>query len=145
MRLILISILAALALSACTPLCKSPGEPQPDGAAPAGDIVQGTVRSIGEVVPMEELEPHTRYEDPLEEERRQIVVKLDDGSEVVIVYSGPREGEPGERGRGAGRVLPPVPCCPPPRRRGARTPPPAPPPPHWLHVRNRRRPPGRSP
>ena len=99
MRLILISILAALALSACTPLCKSPGAHQAEARAAAGDIVQGTVRSIGEVVPMEELEPHTRYEDPLEEERRQIVVKLDDGSEVVIVYSGPREVEPGERVR----------------------------------------------
>lgn len=70
-----------------------------EARAAAGDIVQGTVRSIGEVVPVEADEAHTRYEDPLEEPRLHVVVALDDGSEVTLLYAGPRDIERGQRVR----------------------------------------------
>jgi len=99
MKKIFVAMLAVLALGSCSPLCKSSEEHRAEARAVAGDIVKGTVRSIGEVVPIEESEPPAHEEDPLQEERRQIVVRLDDGSEVTIVYAGPRELAPGERVR----------------------------------------------
>ena len=89
----------ALLVGSCTPLCMSSDETRAEARAAAGDIVQGTVRSIGEVVPVEADEAHTRYEDPLEEPRLHVVVALDDGSEVTLLYAGPRDIERGQRVR----------------------------------------------
>lgn len=73
-----------------------------EARAAAGDIVQGTVRSVLAAPDPEEPWEHTHlsYEDPLDgAPREQVVVRLDDGSEVALLYAGPRQVEPGERVR----------------------------------------------
>ena len=73
-----------------------------EARAVAGDIVRGTVRSVLAAPDPEEPweRTHLSYEDPLDEApREQVVVRLDDGSEVSLLYAGPRHIEPGERVR----------------------------------------------
>jgi hypothetical protein len=102
MNRILIAVLAALALGSCVPLGFCSAENRSDARAAAGDIVPGTVRSVLAAPEPEEPWEHTHlsYEDSLDEApREQVVVRLDDGSEVRLLYAGPRHIEPGERVR----------------------------------------------
>lgn len=102
MRKILIAALAVLALSSCVPLGFCSAESRSDARAAAGDIAQGTVRSVLAAPDREEPweRTHLSYEDPLDDApREQVVVRLDDGSEVMLLYAGPRHLEPGERVR----------------------------------------------
>jgi hypothetical protein len=98
----LAAFLAALALSSCVPLGTCSAGSRAEAREAAGDIVQGTVRSVLAAPEPEEAWERTRlsYEDPLDEApREQVVVRLDDGSEVTLLYAGPRDVEPGERVR----------------------------------------------
>jgi outer membrane lipoprotein SlyB len=102
MRKILIAVLAVLTLSSCVPLGICSADSRSDAREVAGDIVQGTVRSVLAAPDPEEPweRTHLSYEDPLDEApREQVVVRLDDGSEVTLLYGGPRHIEPGERVR----------------------------------------------
>jgi hypothetical protein len=102
MNKILIAVLAVLALSSCVPFGFCSAENRSDARAGAGDIVPGTVRSVLAAPEREEPWEHTHlsYEDPLDgAPREQVVVRLDDGSEVALLYAGPRQVEPGERVR----------------------------------------------
>jgi hypothetical protein len=97
----LIAVLAVLAVGSCVPLCQS-SESWAGAREAAGDIVPGTVRSVLAAPEPEEAweDSHLSYEDPLDAApREQVVVRLDDGSEVTLLYAGPREIEPGERVR----------------------------------------------
>lgn len=102
MKKILIAILAVFALGACVPLGFCSAASRSDAREAAGDIVQGTVRSVLAAPDPEEPweRTHLSYEDPLDEApREQVVVRLDDGSEVSLLHAGPRRIEPGERVR----------------------------------------------
>lgn len=70
--------------------------------AAAEQIVQGTVRRVLAAPEPEEPweDTHLSYEDPADgAPREHVVVRLDDGREVVILYAGPRHIEPGQRVR----------------------------------------------
>lgn len=102
MRALLAALFAALALAACSPLDTCFEERAAEARAVAGDIVPGTVRSV--LAAPEAEEPweatHLSYDDPLDAApREQVVVRLDNGSEVTLLYAGPRRIEPGERVR----------------------------------------------
>jgi hypothetical protein len=102
MNKILIAVLAVLALSSCVPFGFCSAENRSDARAAAGDIVPGTVRSVLAAPEREEPWEHTHlsYEDPLDEAAREhVVVRLDDGSEVTLLYAGPRRIQAGERVR----------------------------------------------
>lgn len=102
MRKMLTAILAALALASCVPVGLCSAESRFEAREAAGDIVQGTVRSVLAAPDPEEPweRTHLSYEDPLDEAPREhVVVRLDDGSEVALLYAGPRQIEPGERVR----------------------------------------------
>ena len=102
MKKILLAVLALLVLASCTPLCMSSEQHRAEARAVTGDIVRGTVRSVLAAPEPEEPWEHTHlsYEDPLDgAPREQVVVRLDDGSEVALLYAGPRQVEPGERVR----------------------------------------------
>ena len=102
MKKVLVAVLAALALGSCVPLGLCSAESRSDAREAAGDIVQGTVRSVLAAPDPEEPweRTHLSYEDPLDEApREQVVVRLDDGSEVSLLYAGPRDIKPGERVR----------------------------------------------
>ena len=102
MRKILLAVLALLVLASCTPLCMSSEQHRAEARAVTGDIVQGTVRSVLAAPEPEEPWEHTHlsYEDPLDDPpREQVVVRLDDGSEVTLLYAGPRHIQAGERVR----------------------------------------------
>jgi hypothetical protein len=102
MNRILIAVLAVLALSSCVPLGFCSAENRSDARAAVGDIVPGTVRSVLAAPEPEEPWEHTHlsYEDPLDDSpREQVVVRLDDGSEVTLLYAGPRHIEAGQRVR----------------------------------------------
>ena len=102
MSKILNAVLAVLALGSCVPLGLCSAESPFQARAAAGDIVQGTVRSVLAAPDAEEPWEHTHlsYEDALDgAPREQVVVRLDDGSEVALLYAGPRQIERGERVR----------------------------------------------
>jgi hypothetical protein len=72
------------------------------GCQPADPAVPGTVSLVLAAPEPEEPWEDTRlgYEDPTDDAPRdQVVVRLDDGSEVTVLYAGPRILEPGERVR----------------------------------------------
>jgi hypothetical protein len=103
MKKVLLAVLAVLVLSSCVPFGFCSAENRSDARAAAGDIVPGTVRSVLAAPEREapwEHTPHLSYEDPLDEAAREhVVVRLDDGSEVTLLYAGPRHIQAGERVR----------------------------------------------
>src|SRR5688572_17107879 len=98
-------VVALVALAGCSKVHAQFDLPFPvrtEARAAAGDIVQGTVRSVLAAPEPEEAweRTHLSYEDPLDEApREQVVVRLDDGSEVTLLYAGPRDIQAGERVR----------------------------------------------
>jgi len=101
-------IVALVALAGCNSHAQRAAAPMSVAAAiEAGRAgvpraVEGTVRSVLAAPEPEETpeDSHLSYEDPLDAApREQVVVRLDDGSEVTLLYAGPRELEAGERVR----------------------------------------------
>ena len=101
-------IVALVALAGCNSHAQRAAAPMSVAAAIEAEragvprAVEGTVRSVLAAPEPEEAweDSHLSYEDPLDAApREQVGVRLDDGSEVTLLYAGPRAIEPGERVR----------------------------------------------